>query len=165
MWGHSAGALSRVSAATARKTNFWRCLIIIDRRAWHARLFGWWYREKHGQELQQTVNLCPYVRVVLFWAPLRLLFLDRILGWICWPLLACGLQWLIWQLFGQKGLRAELVLLIVLLLSGTFIALIYGGACVYEVGSASTMTRSFGRVLAHWYDGLHKHICPTVEIR
>ena len=44
----------------------------INVKQWHTRLYLWWYRNKyHHQKYGNSTNLCPYVRAVIFWAPLR----------------------------------------------------------------------------------------------
>ena len=52
----------------------------VQSNEWHARLYRWWYVNKYkpySWELPKTrANLCPYMRAVLFWAPLRALFCD-----------------------------------------------------------------------------------------
>jgi hypothetical protein len=49
----------------------------VDYNSWHARLYYWWYRRKHKYPKENNVsNLCPYMRAVLIWAPLRILFDD-----------------------------------------------------------------------------------------
>ena|ERR1700682_1639455 len=50
----------------------------ISSNTWHYRVFSWALKEKHGyipwQIEEQGYNLCPYVRKVLIWAPLRFMF-------------------------------------------------------------------------------------------
>jgi len=49
----------------------------VSYHSWHSELYHWWYEKKYGHPKAQPVsNLCPYMRVVLFWAPLRILFWD-----------------------------------------------------------------------------------------
>lgn len=51
--------------------------MVVARNSWHARVYKWWYCNKYGSySYPRTTNLCPYMRAVMFWAPLRLLFWD-----------------------------------------------------------------------------------------
>lgn len=52
----------------------------IDRNSWHWRVYQWWYNRKFPSRSYEnapwfkpltSVNLCPYVRTILFWAPIR----------------------------------------------------------------------------------------------
>lgn len=63
----------------------------VRRTSWHARVYLWWYAHKYpgfAEYLPTHSNLCPYVRTVLFWAPLRFLFTDWATKWLpisIWP--------------------------------------------------------------------------------
>ncbi len=49
----------------------------VNRSSWHARVYSWWYSHKynHGYPVMKaSSNLCPYMRAVMFWAPLRFIF-------------------------------------------------------------------------------------------
>lgn len=58
----------------------------VERNDWHARVYMWWYLNKYysssgrwrrcreSPAQKKVSNLCPYMRVVMFWAPLRALF-------------------------------------------------------------------------------------------
>jgi hypothetical protein len=52
--------------------------LIISRNSLHARIYLWWYRKKYGVPKDGTTNLCPYMRAVFIWTPLRILFWDWI---------------------------------------------------------------------------------------
>ena len=49
----------------------------INRSSWHARIYGWWHFDKYNAH-PTGVNLCKYVRVVLFYGPLRWLFTGKV---------------------------------------------------------------------------------------
>jgi hypothetical protein len=79
-------------------------MIEVNRESWHARVYLWWYfaafphrRRDYEQGWDKpSSNLCPYVRVVLLWAPLRWLFYQGRVGivpvaWIAWPVLLLAL--------------------------------------------------------------------------
>lgn len=50
-------------------------VIEVNTDSWHVKVYKWWYRTKwpHKGKPERT-NLCPYVRTVLIWAPIRWLF-------------------------------------------------------------------------------------------
>jgi hypothetical protein len=65
---------------------------MVRRKSWHARIYKWWYEHKYPNPIgagkssfdrKQRTNLCPYVRAVVFWAPLRFIFWDwvELLHW------------------------------------------------------------------------------------
>ncbi len=138
----------------------------IDKNSWHAVLYRAWYCSKHwGNEPVGAVNLCPYVRTVLFWAPLRLLFLGRVTRWLSWPALVGAAEYLLWLKFHHKLFEVELAVLAAVFLLATFVAIV--GAAIWTGAKTKNapVTKSFGRVLTVWYEGVHKHICPLVDIR
>lgn len=49
-------------------------MIAVSRLDWHARLYLWWYQKKYHRGRYGSTNLCPYMRAVIFWAPLRAIF-------------------------------------------------------------------------------------------
>ncbi len=69
-----------------------RSTLIIG-NSWHGRLYRWWDRAggKHPNP-DSRESLCHYVRVVVFWAPLRwsLMTAPRRLPWLC-PLFMFGI--------------------------------------------------------------------------
>lgn len=46
--------------------------MIISKKAWHFKLYNWFVEGK----LPPIINLCSYVRAVLFWAPLKAMFYN-----------------------------------------------------------------------------------------
>jgi len=51
----------------------------ISKSSWHARIYRWWCWDKDDSG-PEGVNLCKYVRVVLFYGPLRWLFTGEVRG-------------------------------------------------------------------------------------
>lgn len=52
-----------------------RSTLNVSKRTWHGRLWHWWRDNsefKNGKADSYRENLCHYVRVILFWAPLAL---------------------------------------------------------------------------------------------
>lgn len=53
-------------------------MLVAGRSSWHAGVYRWWYAQKYNLKFtNDTTNLCPYVRAILIWAPLRFLFNPR----------------------------------------------------------------------------------------
>ncbi len=48
----------------------------VVRSSWHFKVYRTWRLYWHGCEPRGTVNLCPYMRAVLLWAPLTILILP-----------------------------------------------------------------------------------------
>lgn len=49
-------------------------MLNVSGSSWHAKIYKWWrYKVKYKPHTNQ-VNLCPYMRAVLLWAPIRFLF-------------------------------------------------------------------------------------------
>ena len=58
----------------------------IKQASYVDKIYKWWYMEKYSEYPPKYVNLCPYLRAILFWAPLRFLFLCKF-AWVRVPLL------------------------------------------------------------------------------
>lgn len=51
----------------------------VNRNSWHCKVYRWWYFKKYGvPKWNEASNLCPYMRAVMFWAPLRAIFTPAI---------------------------------------------------------------------------------------
>ena len=72
--------------------------IEVNRRAWHARVYLWWYYTKwphrRSEGPKTASNLCPYVRAVVLWAPLRWLFYQGRIGKV-----QLRVAWVAWRVF------------------------------------------------------------------
>lgn len=53
-------------------------MIKVSSQALHTRIYLWWYWKKYNQPKYGSTNLCPYMRTVMFWAPIRAIFWDWI---------------------------------------------------------------------------------------
>jgi hypothetical protein len=143
--------------------------MVIDKTSWHARLYLW-YQQKRFYDWssdEQTIRaiLCPYVRTVLIWAPLRLLLYQKKSLWTAWPALALTLEYGLWRAFGHGLFLVELAVLMVLLSAAAIIGLIGGVVWLTLKTKNADPVRSFGRVLAARYAAAHERICPVVEIK
>jgi hypothetical protein len=71
----------------------------------------WWYKNRYHFDCQyKGINLCPYVRAVVFWYTLRQIFRD---GWekalAGYLTLYAMVSALIYRLAGSKGLKIEAI--------------------------------------------------------
>lgn len=140
----------------------------ISTNSWHARVYLWWYHQKHPYKpAPSTVNLCPYVRVVLFWGPFRRLFLTR-LGFAFWPLLAGLLELGLYHFFGAKLWPVELGILgafaVIFGMIGLLLGLFVGVRFIYELVREKPGVVTFKEVLYARYDAYHSKICPVMQL-
>lgn len=134
----------------------------ISRNSWHARVFLWWYQQKHPYEFEgRSVNLCPYVRAVLLWGPLRRLFRTK-LGYVAWPLYAAATEAVLYHFFGKYLLFVEVVFLAALLATAVFIAIVAGFMFLYGLIKESEGMVSFREILGMHIGAWHSRVCPVM---
>lgn len=173
--------------------------MIVTKDTWHARLYLSWYRRKFKKEIEkweqyeqdgilqrmmlrgficrsktpERVNLCPYVRIVLFWSWLRWLLIDGTIGsfrvawasWVSWA----GF-WIIILTLQPLTLIVE-VLISVISIAG-FIILVLAilddmgrhGQIRFKEKTAKSPSQ-FVQVLNEYFIAIHDRICPFIEIR
>ena len=101
--------------------------MIISSNTWHYRIFEWNLNQKYGyipyQIKEHGSNLCPYVRTVALWAPLRFFFNTtwyRLTGTLL--AILAGITELIYKFKGLKGLRIELQVILTVVFGVAIIA-------------------------------------------
>ena len=141
-----------------------RCnMMEVVRSSWHFRVYRAWRLYWHGCEPRGTVNLCPYMRAVLLWAPLTILLLPFIVPiaravtigvLIGAPLLIPygTVAWLVAAIYVMSILGGLIMLLLTLLLKG--------GATVVVVSSGT----SFWKLLRARGAALHDRVCPELRV-
>lgn len=160
----------------------------IPRSSWHARVYTWWYTNKYGP-VPETSNLCPYMRAILIWAPIRLLFWHWVklpitlkldgekykvpLNAITIPIITIALPILV----GYFSYQLKMTLLVVYLICaavGLFLLLCFFIIVISESvdlkGAKNFLHRktvgtSFGGLLARYLRSFHDGVCPTLEIK
>lgn len=164
----------------------------ISSSSWHARVYLCWFRMKHGQHASpRQVNLCPYVRAVLFWSWSRWLMrsgkFELPLGctvrvpWLFWGAQPLWMLWAEYAIFGRHTFVFTLQILgiicAVLSAISIFALGIYALIRVLKAEPVQDVmdsvgdgargfgrgAASFGRVLREYYRGAHDKICPVVE--
>src|SRR5438552_569514 len=129
-------------------------------------LYCRWYGHKyHSVGMPSGANLCPYVRAVLFWAPLRFLFLGRVSRWVSWPLLVAAVEGLLWALFGPRVFVPQFIVLTAMVTLGMVIAIILGIEWAGDRVREHDTVQSFRQVLGAYYEAAHKHICPQIHLK
>lgn len=147
----------------------------IKSGTWHARVYQWWLRHGRGNEPGYRENLCHYVRVLLFWAPMT--WIDRLTDVGTWGPRTVAVLYL-----SMIALMAIGVLIVVpaitqttrfLMAMGSLAGLITTLGILYGIGKFA-MTHRLPRIptlgipttsrLIYEYGKAKKHrICPFIE--
>lgn len=154
--------------------------MIVDRNSWHAKVYRWWYSKKYDFPFEKTrSNLCPYMRAVMFWAPLRALFLNSIklftvcgqyvyLNWFTTPTLLIPLPFLL----GYVSYKMKLIIFLiygVMAFLSTFVGAAVAADRFSESGKAQVMIATITKVgfiqlLGEYLRSAHDRVCPEVDI-
>lgn len=141
----------------------------IDGASLHCRIYRSWYRDRYREEPVRS-NLCPYMRAVLFWAPLRAAFGGWIkigkvpLGAITIPSLLLSLPFLL----GYVSYIVKTGLWMAYILTGTIVGIVLGAVPLIEKGYADKAVGavagwSFWRLLGAYFRSAHDRVCPEVD--
>jgi hypothetical protein len=176
----------------------------INGNSWHCRVYKWWYYNKYGQQTEaawdenyrltyvpvtkENSNLCPYMRAVLFWAPLRAIFFPWIkLGAVPFNALTIPvILYAIPKLLGYLSYDVKyriFRLYAVLAICLVVVALIFGlawtaaklfktpvakkieGGLIARIDSAleKIVDSDFWPLLKEFFRSAHDRICPEVN--
>lgn len=163
----------------------------LSQNSWHMRRYLWWYQEKrHYWDTPKSVNLCPYVRVVLFWYTLRQAFMD---GYgktaVSWAGVAGIVNILVYKFRGKGDtLFLDVMAIVVAIALALLIGLCLGAEWLkdykrmkrhqkyvelrnqgidpdqYFADLEANKGPSFGSVLWEVLSNAHKKICPILPI-
>jgi hypothetical protein len=161
-------------------------MLCVSKKSWHARIYIWWYELKYGSFTNTSVNLCPYMRAIMFWAPLRLLFTDAITFFeieslgdfpVCPPVfvipaLLYGIPKMLgyWSYDLKMGFWLFYVIAVVIVISILIAAGIVSIVKNQSVKSFFTKTvetthlSTFGGLLSAFFKSVHDGICPPVNL-
>jgi len=140
----------------------------ISRRSWHFRVYEWF---NSGYPVPDSVNLCPYVRTVLIWAPFffaakilwRALLANRYERAVVYGIASGGYILLCAQL-SPTSLVPPLVTLNFVLLVWVAVWL----ACYIENRSTSPQNPSppsaFRTLLRAYLTAIHDRVCPQIDV-
>ena len=154
--------------------------MIVSNQSWHVRVYHWWYENKYGGRNVRS-NLCPYMRAVMFWAPLRAIFSDWIeltrwkipLNYITIPIIVISLPFLVGYLsYGGK----VTIWIIYAVLTGIAIVLSlgFGIAWLFDEDGMNwsehldnrvkgVKESSFWQLLQEYLRSAHDRVCPEIE--
>ena len=149
----------------------------IDSRSWHCRLYLWWYRNKYGypNENRQS-NLCPYMRAVVLWAPMRALFWTWIrvggvpINAVVIPVLlysvpviagyfSYGVKLGMWRTYAVMAIFAALVALLFLLV----VAVSSDGWDITRPVRKAVLGAGFWSLARAYLRSAHDRVCPEVS--
>jgi len=154
----------------------------IDKRSWHWRLYQWWYNRKFPSRSYEnspwfkpptSTNLCPYVRTILFWAPLRWLTMwgprklnvaVETVGWM-------GAYWLltIIPVKTVEDFDALIVFTVIWFIGLVIRGGVFLGTHDVEFPSPPDIViekgASFFKLLGSYISKAHTQVCPQVELR
>lgn len=160
--------------------------MLVDREAWHCRVYRWWYRHKYARRGDKTFsNLCPYMRAVMFWAPMRALFSNWItlftvrgkkvpLCVVTWPIFLYATP----KLLGYASWNVKMgIWTVYIILSSMALLIAIGVGISYlfkpeglgwgaKVGDAAEPVlkrgASFHQLLSEFLRSAHDRVCPEV---
>lgn len=141
----------------------------INGESLHCRIYRSWYRDKYRDEPLRS-NLCPYMRAVMFWAPLRAIFggwikIWRIpLGAITIPALLLSVPFLV----GNFSYNGKMGLWFAYAMATAIVSITIGIGTLIEKGhagraGAAVARWSFWRLLGAYFRSAHDRVCPEVD--
>jgi len=152
----------------------------IQKDSWHCRVYRRWYKTKYGYFLNDYSNLCPYMRAVMIWAPLRALFGNTFhvraipLGFFTVPTLFLATP----QPLGYLSYTAKEVLWLLdatIIGSVCFVSLLFLCEYLFDpkkkniagplIAGLQNMCResSFFSLLRAYFRSAHDRVCPEVS--
>ena len=144
----------------------------IRTSTWHAKVYTWFKRDCSGYDEVFTANLCPYMRTVLFWAPLRWLLISGRIGPVRIPLvflssLFVALPAIFAAIFGWEGgltvLGVYLLILASSALFGIICGTVFGIRALLKKLCHVQALDTFSSVSAEYVRGVHSKICPMIR--
>lgn len=151
---------------------------IVSRSSWHYCIYQDWLEMKYGKgSRRETVQLCPYVRVILFWWFWRKMYDTALRGSLFSTFLFTVLTSVIYLVFGLKGVLFQGKIIMLLTLAGIITAvLLYGAHLIDEKVTKRRWARreqrmageepppTFSEILVLRWDAFHGKICPILKL-
>ena len=145
----------------------------VKRSSWHAAVYLWWYAHKYtdAEGEKTSANLCPYVRTVLIYAPLRFLLTDWKTKWLpitIWPTLLIGIP----KLVGWFSYNLKVEMWIVEMCLGGFAGLMLALKNYSEhhknvfqrIDNAWQNTKTERDIVKAYIRSGHDRICPEITL-
>jgi len=145
--------------------------LTISTSSWHAKVFAWWNQEAsypYKLEAGSAINLCPYMRAVLIYAPLRWLYTTRA-GYVTWPVTALIANAIAFAF--EPHFRKNIFFLLESGFAGLFAFVFLMCSICWLVGKIwksvtnTDAVSSFGELLYAGYKAGHDRFCPRIEVR
>lgn len=157
----------------------------ISCSSWHLKVYWWWFEKRKGYRPYLTqVNLCPYVRAVLLWAPLSLLFRNwvKLYKWKSGRYVSLNMvtipvaMYVVPKLMGYLSYNAKMMLfvfeaiamfsvLMAVILTGIAKLIVNGVKWSKEKGDYWEKPLKFGELLIVYVKSIHDKVCPQIDIR
>jgi len=128
----------------------------IDSSSWHAKVY-FWFKRRHAL----SANLCPYVRIVLLWAPLKFIFSFLV---IRDAIIIGAWSWLVY-LFPVVMGGVSLLIVLACAAIGIFFLSEWAERKFPGFAVRSLKRTPFARVIKEYAKATHDKICPTVEFK
>lgn len=162
----------------------------IPKAAWYNRVYEWWHYDKYGWLPARdgfSVNLCPYMRAILFWSWTRLLFLPedtpvatpasvrrRVLNVFSYASALTLVNLIIHHMLKSRPslLKVFVVEAIIALSAVTIIGSLLGGFWLSERVAKWRRSRRAGQpesvpfsaVVKEWAKATHDRVCPVISV-
>lgn len=172
----------------------------IDGNSWHCKVYQWWYQHKYEKKeweykwdgvdfvkhyktpVKTNSNLCPYMRAVLIWAPMRALLWDWVeIGGIPLNAIAILVAFFMLPFLFRRAAHVLWMAYAVALIGFTV-----GSGCVWGVGLVVKYAKwgwvkrllnpvadqvvkvgppvaSFGKLVKEYLRSAHDRVCPEVD--
>ena len=150
----------------------------IDGNSWHVKVYKWWYDNKYKNPAAEYIcppppkthsNLCPYMRAVMFWAPLRAIFWNWIkigplpINAVTLPAFFVSLPFLV----GYVDYTAKMVVfcsyLVILVLSVLFtLVWLISVKNILEPVERKIDNIGFVKLAQEYLRSAHDRVCPEV---
>jgi hypothetical protein len=153
--------------------------ISIDPQSWHCRVYLWWYQHKYKARPERSrSNLCPYMRVIMFWAPMRAVFGTWVKVWrvpmnaVTIPMIVYGVP----KMAGYFSYGIKLGLwhlyagtLLVIVLATVVVLAIYSldkdGWDVTKPIRGAIKRSKFKELFVAYLRSAHDRMCPEIDWR
>lgn len=132
----------------------------ISKDSWHFQVYEKWHQRKLGYLPGSLVNLCPYVRVILFYSWARYLFITGTV-WPFWTILGLAVEVTLLKASPLRVLKQEALALLFLSTYVFFMCIIFSIQKLFKTSKGA----SFTQVLATRFHAAHKGVCPTIVIK
>lgn len=137
-------------------------MLKVSKKSWHYKVFNGWHKARYGYAFDgsdEHVSLCQYVRAVILWAPLYLLFTMPVLPFSLAALVFTA-GWIVHHFTGWHGVLH--VLAVFGIVAGT-LALICVVVLGCEKAKDNESVTSFRDIVGARIEAAHDKVCPLIK--